>query len=152
MGKWGKLCRNSSQNSWNFRLTKCTISVNSYFKRMIKKWGNRFNYGLWITHAPFYWPVSWQHCRSEWECCWECMNITSPLFTITGHSKKHHAVNSHKRSASTCLQDSTDKKLKPTDHVQRQEFVNWVLENQKVAVFRRKPSLVMRCTFNLMGM
>ena len=35
---WGKLCRNSSQISWNFRSMKCTISVNSYFKRMIKKY------------------------------------------------------------------------------------------------------------------
>jgi hypothetical protein len=42
--------------------------------------------------------------------------------------------------------------LKPTDHVQRREFVNCVLENQNwTAIFRRKSSLAMRRTFNLMG-
>ena len=43
--------------------------------------------------------------------------------------------------------------LKPTDHVRRREFVNWVLENQKVdgKFLRRKSSLAMRRTLNLMG-
>jgi hypothetical protein len=42
--------------------------------------------------------------------------------------------------------------LKPTDHLQRREFVNWVLENQEVDDnFSHKTSLATRRTFNLMG-
>ena len=36
-----------------------------------------------------------------------------PLFTTIGHSEKNHAANSQERSASACLQDSTDVRNQP---------------------------------------
>ena len=79
----------------------------STVQRRNKKFEER---GLWtvITRASSYRPVSRQYCRRAWKCCWESRNIDSPLFTTIGHFEKHHAAKSHERSASACLQDSTD--------------------------------------------
>jgi hypothetical protein len=42
--------------------------------------------------------------------------------------------------------------LKPTDHVQRREFVNWVLGGGEwMAIFRSKSSLLTGRTFKLVG-
>ena len=93
---------------------RSTAPYQSTVKRMIKKFeetGLFMDSKLPVRHRT---GRSLDNIAAVSESVAESPGI-SPLFTTIGHSKKHHAVNSHERSAPTCVQDQLTQELKPTE-------------------------------------
>ena len=75
----------------------------------------------------------------------------SPSFSTIGHSKKHHAANSHERSASACLQDSADARTQANRPLLREKFPGRVISRNGDQNWPPRSCDLTQCNFSFFG-